>query len=847
MLIVTVAIICGNIQLKQASADESSDGGSLRVNENFRNASVSDSRWLAFGAACLTAADSGPSTNDSSVHALEKCAGTSGTADYAGKQNGYLQLTENWYGQTGTVLYNRAIPASAGLDIQFYQYQFKPASQSAQNVADGIGFFLTDGSYTLDKQGPAGGAVGGALGYGSIYKDIQNPYTDSNPYVEKPGTAEKDKPFTNGIDHGVLGLGLDQYGNFSRAGYVGVQCPGQPDAGPSARLANSVSLRGPGNGTSGYCLLSQRSLATGEAKITTAPPLVSDSGQNTGTLVHVTISTPDATGKQQLNVTLTGADGTITTVVANRTVSLPKTIKMGFSASTGSETSAHFIRMKSVRTIKSFGAIKLDKTVDHSDATGTAQTVFAQGDHIPYAFVVTNTGNSKLSNIHVDDISKKNMTVVCPATSLAPADSMVCTASYAAVTVAEAQTGVVNNSAKVMGTTPDGGSVTDTSSAVAPTYALGAINVTKVLKDSGLSGIDAKQQYTVSYSYPSGTYRYCTANGTVANTSSDSRYPAVNNGTIALTAGSTKQIVKLPVGAVVTLSENTGTLPTLSNGSWASPQLSNGSVTVGCGNSLVQSLTVNNAVTDAGRGGVLWEKHASDGAALLGGSKWKLTNVSTKQSTTIEDNDAHDTDKADGKLQVGNLAWGNYQLVETQAPQGYQLDSTPHSFSINATTATVQLGSISNTRITGSVSWSKAADDKSQTPLAGSVWYVSNKDTGAVIVVSDRTASTSDVYDVNPQAGRFTVENLPIGTYELKEKTAPAGYQRITAVYGFSISSQNLHPDVGVITNAKRSVPPLPLTGGTGTDIFLFSGLAFLMAAAVWTVRSQYLRRLGRP
>lgn len=41
-----------------------------------------------------------------------------------------------------------------------------------------------------------------------------------------------------------------------------------------------------------------------------------------------------------------------------------------------------------------------------------------------------------------------------------------------------------------------------------------------------------------------------------------------------------------------------------------------------------------------------------------------------------------DLDGASGKFKISGLDWGEYQLVETKAPDGYDLDTTPHTFRI---------------------------------------------------------------------------------------------------------------------------------------------------------------------
>ena len=41
-----------------------------------------------------------------------------------------------------------------------------------------------------------------------------------------------------------------------------------------------------------------------------------------------------------------------------------------------------------------------------------------------------------------------------------------------------------------------------------------------------------------------------------------------------------------------------------------------------------------------------------------------------------------DLDGASGKFKISGLVWGEYQLIESKAPDGYDLDTTPHTFRI---------------------------------------------------------------------------------------------------------------------------------------------------------------------
>lgn len=112
-------------------------------------------------------------------------------------------------------------------------------------------------------------------------------------------------------------------------------------------------------------------------------------------------------------------------------------------------------------------------------------------------------------------------------------------------------------------------------------------------------------------------------------------------------------------------------------------------------------------------GSVTWTKVSSDSnnANPLPGSQWTLKQTKTfswengvakyidADATlgTVTDcvNDENnvadcstqtgeyvDLDGASGKFKISGLAWGEYQLIESKAPDGYDLDTTPHTFRI---------------------------------------------------------------------------------------------------------------------------------------------------------------------
>ncbi|MGN7950246.1 prealbumin-like fold domain-containing protein [Microbacterium sp. 22215] len=102
----------------------------------------------------------------------------------------------------------------------------------------------------------------------------------------------------------------------------------------------------------------------------------------------------------------------------------------------------------------------LDKTasvvdVDHDGVTGL-------GDHIMYAFDVTNTGNVTVANITVidDRLTQRNITVTCTPTTIAPTQIAHCVANAPyVITQADVDAKKVVNTAYSTGKDPHGGPV----------------------------------------------------------------------------------------------------------------------------------------------------------------------------------------------------------------------------------------------------------------------------------------------------------------------------------------------------------------------------------------------------
>lgn len=124
--------------------------------------------------------------------------------------NGRLRITESTGNQATAASFQRLFPARSNLVVvEFDHFAY---GRTSSEGGDGIAVVLSDASVT-----PVSGALGGPLGYGA-------------------------RSNVNGFAGGWLGIGIDEYGNFSAEG--GSNGPG--------RRRQSVAIRGSGSGTAGY-------------------------------------------------------------------------------------------------------------------------------------------------------------------------------------------------------------------------------------------------------------------------------------------------------------------------------------------------------------------------------------------------------------------------------------------------------------------------------------------------------------------------------------------------------------------------------------------------------------------
>ncbi|MHA4895109.1 Ig-like domain-containing protein [Pedobacter sp. PWIIR3] len=249
---------------------------------------------------------------------------------------GYLRLTSNATDQKGFAYSNSDFPSANGLRVEFEYYIYGGTG------ADGISFFLFDAAATPFTIG----GFGGSLGYAQ--------YTNTTPT-------------SVGVNGGYLGIGLDEYGNFSNP------IEGRQGGIPGLR-PGSITLRGKGTGdaltANNYpFLISQRTvdkgipLAGNDSR--RFPETTSDAYRKVSMEME-----PNPAGGYFVTVRLTQGGPTLNTVTMidrypYMTVA-PANLRYGFASSTGDNVNFHEVRNVAISVFNTNG---LNPPTANPDAT----------------------------------------------------------------------------------------------------------------------------------------------------------------------------------------------------------------------------------------------------------------------------------------------------------------------------------------------------------------------------------------------------------------------------------------------------------------------------------------------
>jgi hypothetical protein len=281
------------------------------LNETFSNSSVTSNTWrtevgtvngTVSAQPYLTARPSG-TTPAGGIGG----APTGTTVDAAGQ--GALRLTSSANNQSAFVLYDVALPSANGISITFDYFSYNGNGGPTGKGGDGINFFLVDAA---DTRTTTAGGFGGSLGYANSGS-------------------------TTGIEGGYVGVGLDEFGNYSNATEGRVGGPGE--------IQDSIAVRG--SEANGYRYLTGTGTLAGG--IDTPGTVAGRNNAKKTAQMDIT-----SAGLLTVKVDLNG-DGDFTDAgeqdpaltnynLVTNNGALPTNFKFGFASSTGAATNIHEIR-----------------------------------------------------------------------------------------------------------------------------------------------------------------------------------------------------------------------------------------------------------------------------------------------------------------------------------------------------------------------------------------------------------------------------------------------------------------------------------------------------------------------
>ncbi|TGE19743.1 T9SS type A sorting domain-containing protein [Hymenobacter elongatus] len=231
--------------------------------------------------------------------------------------NGYLRLTDAVTNQAGFVIDNIGFPSSAGFTISFEFFSYGGTTPGA----DGFSVFLVDGDQPAT--GFKIGATGGSLGYAQKTVD----------------------PISPGVTKGYIGIGIDEFGNYSN-GSEG-RSGGSEVLDATSKVPNGIAIRGAGNGSAA----TDYPYLTGTEPGALGFPLdVPTTRAQAGTAdyrrayIDVVPTTVASVTTYRISVRIQHGSSVRTAIDNFLVPTPPPTLRLGFSGSTGGSTNIHEIR-----------------------------------------------------------------------------------------------------------------------------------------------------------------------------------------------------------------------------------------------------------------------------------------------------------------------------------------------------------------------------------------------------------------------------------------------------------------------------------------------------------------------
>ncbi|MBN3574258.1 DUF6701 domain-containing protein [Vibrio neptunius] len=273
-----------------------------------------------------------------------------------------LRFTQAVQDQATSSTYQRLFPAKDNLvEIEFDHFAYNGSG------ADGIGVVLSDALVT-----PRAGAFGGPLGYGF-------------------------KPNEPGFAGGWLGVGIDEYGNFSNEGGQGSE-PG--------RRRQSVAMRGSGVGETGYRYLAGacNNGQTNQNGDCLSPTV---DNNNSGAVHRYKIVVDSRiTNESQVEISRKIGSGSWQSIVGPINVldsqynqaAVPDDFLLSITGSTGSVTNIHEIDNFQVCAFKSR---PIEEQIDHFRITHTGQGITCNKSQV----TIKACKNESCTELYTDPVS----------------------------------------------------------------------------------------------------------------------------------------------------------------------------------------------------------------------------------------------------------------------------------------------------------------------------------------------------------------------------------------------------------------------------------------------------------